>query len=206
MLNKTCAGIAAGIMISIGGSVFLNCENRYIGSLLFTIALIVICFKGYSLYTGRIGYILDKHSGEDVSVLLFGLLGNTLAAFACGLLLKEAIGSIGANAQTLCSAKLEQTVFSTFVRSVFCGIIVYIAVSIFKDENKSVVQILIGIPAFILSGFEHSIADMFYFAASGIYTARTALFIIVVLLGNSVGAIILPALERTGVKQKANAG
>ena len=38
-----CGGIAAGLMISLGSAVFLSCENRYVGCLLFCIALYCIC-------------------------------------------------------------------------------------------------------------------------------------------------------------------
>ena len=51
---------------------------------------------------------------------------------------------------------------------------------------------------FILSGFEHSIADMFYFGASGTISGRVLLFIIAAVLGNSLGAVILPLLSVAG--------
>ncbi len=58
MLNKILSGISAGILISIGGSVFLACDNKYVGAVMFSVALLCICLKGYSLYTGKIGFIL----------------------------------------------------------------------------------------------------------------------------------------------------
>ena len=42
MLKNTVNGISAGIMISIGGCVYLGCENRYVGAVLFTIELLCI--------------------------------------------------------------------------------------------------------------------------------------------------------------------
>ena len=56
------------------------------------------------------------------------------------------------------------------------------------------IGILFGIPVFILAGFEHSIADLFYFAASGIVSLPVFGFILTVLLGNSIGSVILPLL------------
>ena len=70
MLNKIASGICAGILISIGGSVFLSCENKIVGALLFTVALLCICYKGYSLFTGKVGYLPEKADKEAVSVLL----------------------------------------------------------------------------------------------------------------------------------------
>ena len=42
MLNKICSGISAGIMVSIGGCVFLACESKVVGAVLFSVALLVI--------------------------------------------------------------------------------------------------------------------------------------------------------------------
>ena len=107
MLNKIASGICAGILISIGGSVFLSCENKIVGALLFTVALLCICYKGYSLFTGKVGYLPEKADKEAFSVLLLGLLGNAVGTILCGFLLRAAIPAIGAAAETLCSGKLE---------------------------------------------------------------------------------------------------
>ena len=73
----------------------------------------------------------------------------------------------------------------------------YLAVSVWRDRQTPV-GILFCIPVFILSGFEHSIADMFYFAASGIVSARAFVFLWIVILGNALGAMLLPALDLLG--------
>lgn len=205
MLNKIASGVCAGILISIGGSVFLSCENKVIGALLFTVALLCICYKGYSLFTGKVGYLPEKADKEAFSVLLLGLLGNAIGTVCCGFLLRVAVPAIGAAAETLCSGKLEtQALWQTFVRAVFCGILMYLAVSIFRD-SKTPLAILFCIPVFILSGFEHSIADLYYFAASGIVSLRAFAFLWVVIAGNSVGGVLLGLLMKLGGKEKAHA-
>ena len=205
MLNKIASGVCAGILISIGGSVFLSCENKVVGALLFTVALLCICFKGYSLFTGKVGYLPEKADKEAFSVLLLGLLGNAIGTIACGYLLRFAIPAIGTAAETLCAGKLEtQALWQTFVRAIFCGILMYLAVSIFRD-SKTPIGILFCIPVFILSGFEHSIADLYYFAASGIVSLQAFAFLWVVIAGNSVGGVLLGLLMKLGGKEKANA-
>ena len=77
----------------------------------------------------------------------------------------------------------------------------YIAVEIFRSK-KSPIGVLFGIPVFILAGFEHSIADMFYFGASGIADAKIASFEIAAVLGNSIGSVILPLLAVLGAMKK----
>lgn len=205
MLNKIASGVCAGILISIGGSVFLSCENKVIGALLFTVALLCICYKGYSLFTGKVGYLPEKADKEAFSVLLLVLLGNAIGTVCCGFLLRVAVPAIGAAAETLCSGKLEtQALWQTFVRAVFCGILMYLAVSIFRD-SKTPLAILFCIPVFILSGFEHSIADLYYFAASGIVSLQAFAFLWVVIAGNSVGGVLLGLLMKLGGKEKAHA-
>lgn len=194
VFQKTLSGVAAGLLISIGGTVFLAVENRYVGAVLFSVALLCICIKGYSLYTGRIGFIPEKHGGDDILGLLLGLLGNALATLAGGLAIAAAFPAYRATAAALCLSKLEtQTLPGTFIRACFCGVLMYLAVSIYKNHQK-LIGVLFCIPVFILSGFEHSVADMFYFSAAGSFTWSSLLFIFVVVLGNSVGAVILPLI------------
>ena len=201
MLKNTVKGICAGIPIMVGCCVFLACENTYAGAILFSVALLSICMKGYALFTGKVGYIVESHKGSDVANLMIGLAGNLVTTFLLGLLIRYAIPAQGTVAEALCQGKLDnQELWQTFVRAVFCGFLMYLAVSILKDKSTPL-GIIYGIPVFILAGFEHSIADMFYFGASGIYTARAFLFVLIVVLGNSVGGMLLPLLQKVGVKQ-----
>ena len=70
----------------------------------------------------------------------------------------------------------------------------YIAVVTYKSNNidasLSCIVVIISIMTFILAGFEHSIADMFYFALSNkiIDAGDELLFII---LGNLIGGNII---------------
>ena len=69
----------------------------------------------------------------------------------------------------------------------------YLAVSIYK-EKSSAAAILLCVPAFILCGFEHSVADMFYFGAAGVFSGGAALFIATVVAGNTLGGMLLPLM------------
>ncbi len=193
-LKKIFSGVCAGILISIGGAVFLACDNRYVGSVMFTVALLCICLKGYSLYTGRIGFIVETHNKEYFGGLTLGLLGNAIGTVACGYAIRYALPKLGDTAQALCEGKLGQSFPQTLIRGLFCGVLMYLAVSIYKEKNN-VIGIIFCIPVFILAGFEHSIADLFYFAASGIVSLKALGFIWTVILGNSIGAVILPLLS-----------
>lgn len=194
MIKKTVEGILAGILISIGGTVYLSCQDKVVGALFFSVALLCICFKGYSLFTGKVGYIPEKHDKEAFSVLLWGLLGNLIGTVACGALLAVAIPAVKTAATVAVAAKLTQAWWQTLVRALFCGVLMYLAVSIYRD-NKTPLAIVFCIPVFILSGFEHSIADMFYFAAGFSFDFKSLLFIVIVLVGNALGGMLMPFLR-----------
>ena len=209
ILRKIADGFLAGVLISLGGTVFLACNDsaipygKYIGAFFFSMALLCICIKGFSLYTGKIGYLPDKHSKEDISVLLLGLFGNALGTIFLGYLVAVTFPTLKETAFNLCSGKLEQGYHFALVRAILCGLLVYLAVDIYRKDNK-IVGILLCIPTFILSGYEHSIADMFYFAASGIASLKAFGYLWIIILGNSLGALALHLLIKFAKKPPQN--
>ena len=187
-------GVLAGLMVSIGGTVLLSVENRVIGSALFCVALLAICLFGFNLYTGKVGFLLGDHSPAALRITFLGLLGNFLGTLATGLLIAAALPALRGAALAACEKRLTQLPLQTFLRGAFCGVLMYVAVWIYR-ERKSVLGIFLCIPVFVLSGFEHSIADMFYFAVAGPYTLRSAVFLLLVVLGNSAGGLLIPAIQ-----------
>lgn len=188
------SGVVSGILIGIGGAAYLACDSRYAGAVLFTVGLLSICVLGFSLFTGKVGFIVGEHTRENFAELFLCLLGNYIGATASGLAVAAAIPARAAKALDMCAAKLALPLPSTLILSVFCGILMYLAVVIYR-EKQNVLGILFCVPVFILSGFEHSIADMFYFAASGIMSLPAAGFIAAVILGNAAGGMLIPALR-----------
>ena len=199
-------GILAGLMITIGCCVYLACSSsgeivgKIGGAVLFSVGLIAVCYFGFSLYTGKIGFIIADHSKDAISVLLLGLLGNVIAAAVFGIAVGYAIPSLRETAINACNARLNQEWWQTLIRGIGCGILMYVAVGLFK-EKKTPLGIIFAIPAFILAGFEHSIADMGYFAIAGIYSAKAFGFIWIVIIGNSIGSFIIPLLRLAAPKK-----
>ncbi len=197
--KNTVLGILAGIMIGIGGSVYLACDIKYIGAVLFAVALLVICIRGYALFTGKVGFLAYDYKGKDIGAVACCLFGNAIGTFVSGIAVRYALPALGATAETICAAKLTQTPGETVVRAIFCGILMYIAVVIYR-ENKTTAGIFFCVPVFILSGFEHSIANMFYFSAAASFTWETLLYLGIVLLGNTAGGLLMPMLKKAAGK------
>ena len=51
--------ILAGIMIGIGGTIYLSLDNKIVGSILFAIGLFIIVVYSFNLYTGKMGYLIN---------------------------------------------------------------------------------------------------------------------------------------------------
>ena len=188
-------GIASGIMVGIGGTVYLSCENKVVGAVLFSVALLVICLLGLYLYTGKIGLFIEKPDKMSAFALPVGLAGNAVGAVLTGLgaaLVKPALIE---KAKVICDAKLEGGMLKGLVAAVFCGILMYAAVKTYGAKG-TLVGIIFCIPTFILCGFEHSVADVYYFtvASLGGFDPMSIVFILVAVAGNTLGGWLLPVL------------
>ena len=49
---------------------------------------------------------------------------------------------------------------------------------------------------FILCGFEHCVANMFYFSVARSWSFKTILYIFIMILGNSIGSILIALYDR----------
>ena len=191
-MKQLLSGFLAGICISIGGSIYLMAPNKVIGSVLFSVALLSICFLGLSLYTGKIGFAVYNYSKRNIYDLMLCLVGNMIGVVLIGILSK---GSIDANiVEALCHNKLNVSLSKSFFNACMCGVLMYIAVYSYKVKN-TVVGILFCIPTFILCGFEHVVADVYYLALNGVFSIKVLLFVFVVLLGNTAGSILFSLIH-----------
>ena len=142
-----------------------------------------------------IGYLAENFTLKYAVGLCVMLAGNMITTFLLGLVVRYALPELAQRAAELFAKKLSQSFPQTLIRAAFCGVLMYLAVQIFR-EKKTPIGILFCIPVFILSGFEHSIADMFYFGASGIFKAEPILFELAAVLGNTLGSLLLPILSK----------
>ncbi len=186
-------GIAAGVMIGIGGAVFLASENKVVGAILFAVALLSICLLGLSLFTGKVGFLAYNHKKTDFGAVLVCLLGNLIGTFLSAFLAVLSKPAYAVVARDMCEGKLTKGFGEIIGGAVLCGVLMFTAVYTYRN-NKTLAGIFFCVPVFILSGFEHSIADMFYFWASGLYTLKTLLFIGLVIVGNAIGGVLIPSL------------
>ncbi len=195
VLSAFILAIAAGIFIGIGGTVLLSLENRIVGSILFSVALLSICMLGLYLFTGKVGYLVNSHAPTDIFSVIAGLLGNAVGCWLAAAGVRICRPSVIEAAKALVASKLQKDAAYAVIAGIFCGILMYTAVQIFKEKN-STAGVFFCVPVFILAGFEHSIADMFYFFCAGEYSMDMVVFLLLVVLGNAVGGWLMPIFSR----------
>lgn len=202
-IRVLCLAILAGCMISIGGAVFLSLENRIIGSLMFTIGLYAIVVNGLFLFTGKIGYFpIEKDKKDYFLVLVLTWLGNLIGTFiGATALLQTRISGISEVAEAICEVKFADNLLSIFILAIFCGCLMFIAVDGYK-ETKNLAILFLCVSVFILCGFEHCIANMFYFTLAGVWSGNTVVYLLVMTLGNSVGGMFIPFVKKLVEVQK----
>lgn len=202
LLKVFISGICSGALVGIGGAVYLSCDNKYVGAVLFSVALISICYLGTYLFTGKIGFLAEKFELKTLAQLGVGLVGNFVGATLFGLLAAYAKPQIREAAVMSCQSKLENDFLSAVCLGAMCGILMYVAVKVFK-EFKNPIGVIFCIPVFILSGYEHSIADMFYFSAAHMINLDYLSFIAAVVIGNAIGAMAIAYLIRFSLPKKS---
>ena len=159
---------AAGFLISIGCKVAIM-EGSFLGSILFSLALLCVIHYKLPLFTGKVGY------RTSVSILVFVLVFNMLGAFSGSLLFDAQLSAV--NLYQRCNAPW----YKVLCNGIGCGVLMFIAVD-YGKRNPLIV--IMAITTFILCGFEHCIADMSYIATKvDTYWA----FLLLVIAGNAIG-------------------
>ena len=192
--------VLAGIMIGIGGTIYLSIDNKVVGASLFGIGLFMIVIYGFNLYTGKIGYLVDNFNFKYIKMLVITLIGNFIGTFFVGYILKftRIYSLIHDKAKLLVNVKLDDSLISILILAFFCGILMYLAVNTYK-ENKDVSKYLgvfLGVIVFILCGFEHCIDNMYYFSVANIWSLNTLLYLLIMILGNSLGGMLIPLCNK----------
>lgn len=188
---------AAGITIGIGGAVYLTLDNKVIGAVLFGVGLYTIVLNGLFLYTGKVGDLISaKDKKAYILQLVFTWLGNLAGtALAAAAISVTRIRNLGRTAEVICKTKLADTPHSILILAVFCGILMYAAVDGFREKGNPLI-LFFCVTVFILCGFEHCIANMFYFSLAGAWSLRAVIYLLLMTLGNSVGGILLLLVKK----------
>ncbi len=199
-LHVYLSGVLAGVCIALGGTAFLSLESKVAGALFFTVGLFVICLFKLHLFTGKVCYVFEN-SADYALDLPFIWLGNLVGTFlaAQALLLTRVGPGLAEKAARLCTAKLSDNPWSIFILAIFCNMMIYIAVEGFNRAPHDLgryLALFLGVAVFILCGFEHCVANMYYFSVASAWSWKAFGYLLIMTLGNAVGGVFFPLLRR----------
>lgn len=181
LINKEfiLKSILAGFLIAIAGVFYSQVTtSTFMGSFLFSLGLIAVIVLEANLYTGKIGYVTKQTIGPVSLMLVINLVTAGLVGFVYRLCVST---------NTIMYYKLAKTIPQVLFDAFVCGVCIFLAVELYK-RTKNIVTVILPVMAFILSGAEHCIADMFYYCA-GSLSWKGLLFLFLVIIGNSVGSL-----------------
>ena len=187
----------AGLLIGLAAIVFVLIKQALpepygliVGSCMFSIGLISVILLEAYLFTGKVGYINSK---ETLINGFISLPVNLIVAFVVGLIFRAIMG-----AQTLMDAKLALPWYEVLFKGIITGALIYLAVELYKHV-KSLIVVILPVMAFILSGSLHCIAEAAYIGMCEL-NVNELLYILLVILGNSIGSLIIRGLQLLGTK------
>ena len=195
ILTTLKKSIIGGFLIGFGGTVYLNMDNKIVAAFLFGLGLFTIINFELNLYTGKIGYLSKENWREILLTLIGNFIGTNLFAFL--VLQTRLAGILKEVVAPAVELKLSDNLLSTFILAIFCGILMSIAVGTFKKLPNilGTLAVFLCVAVFILAGFEHCVANMFFFALSS-SPADYLLTLLVAIAGNSLGGIAFYRLTK----------
>jgi formate/nitrite transporter len=236
-------GIFAGVFIGFGANASIvvtqtlgsNVDGglaKFFGAAVFPVGLMLVVMAGGELFTGNnllTLAVLDKRITASRMLLNWSVvyLGNLVGSLVLAFMLAHSglygSESMAARSVEIATAKVSMTFMQAFIRGILCNILVVLACwmqAASPDMTGKILALWFPIMLFVLSGFEHSVANMFFipvgkFIGAGITWRQFWIKnIIPVTLGNMVGgAVIVPLTYHvcysktgpgTGVKGAAN--
>jgi formate transporter len=237
-LQTAMLGLLAGAFIGLGSLYYVIvlsdptlgfAAQRLIGGAVFTLGLMLVVVAGAELFTGNnllamawadgcLGWREVLRNWAIVcSANFIGAAGLALLVFLSGHTDMNA-GAVGETYLRIAAAKQALPLGEAFFRGVLCNVLVCMAVWM-TLAGRSVVDkfiaIFLPISAFVAAGFEHSIANMYFFPlaallqwSAGVPVELAWLWtnLVPVIAGNIAGGSVLVALVYYVIYVRPQAG
>lgn len=220
-------GILAGIYIAFGANVAIAVLSggtldagfaRFLAGSVFSVGLMLVLIPGSELFTGNIlmtiGFIYRKY--PFIKVLrnwLVVYLGNLFGAILISWLVLDSgllghVGSLnpmGDIAVKIAEAKLQLGFKEALFRGILCNMLVCLAVIMCiasRTVEGKILGIYFPIMTFVASGYEHSVANMYFLPIGLMMKGQflTNFFVIFrnlipVTIGNIIGGLLIVLLH-----------
>lgn len=207
ILNMLILGVFAGAFIALAGvaATFANVyAGKLAGACVFPCGLAMVVIAGSELFTGNsliVMSVLEKRStvAGMLKNWLFVYLGNLIGSLLVVCL--TVYGGVFSGAEvsaalvTAAAGKASLDFSAAVLKGILCNFLVCIAVWMSfapKTVSGKLLAVFFPIMAFVISGFEHSVANMFYLPAGILTAARYGIAAPGLTLGNALVHNLLP--------------
>ena len=196
LLKCILLGLMAGAFIAFGGAASSVAAHgvadvglaRSIAGAIFPVGLMLVVFTGSELFTGNslmIMAVIDK------KITLLKMIRNLVVVYFAnfiGALIIDVLvflsgqfdfsgGGLGAYTIKVALAKTSIAPVTAVISGILCNILVCLAIVLAgtaKDSIGRIFGIFFPIAAFVVCGFEHCVANMFYIPAGMLAATNTA--------------------------------
>lgn len=195
LIKMILLGIMAGAFIALGGVASNVAVHgiadvglaRTLAGAIFPVGLMLVVFTGSELFTGNclmLTAVLDKKLKviQMIKNLVIVYFSNLIGALIIDVLVffsgqfNYSAGGLGAYTIKVALAKTTIDPSTAVVSGILCNILVCLAIIMAgaaKDVTGKILAIFFPIWAFVICGFEHCVANMFYIPA-GILAATNS--------------------------------
>ena len=189
--------IASGVFIGMGAVASSTAAHaltdagmvRLVSGLIFPVGLVMVVILGVELFTGNalmVTAVLNKQItwGQLLRNWVIVYLGNFVGAvlLAAGIAffgqLNIGGGELAVYTAKVAAAKASLPWGNAFVMGIFCNLLVCIAVYVgnsAQDTGGKILGLVAPIFVFVIAGFEHCVANMYYIPA-GIFANMNAAY------------------------------
>lgn len=200
----------AGALATFAGSGSTGMTSALIKGAVFPLGLILVVICGAELFTGNCLLLapLASRSIKQLGMLKnWGLsyIGNFIGAVVIALLVvfSHLFGSVGGElsaAGAACistaAAKCNAGFWDTFLRGILCNMLVCLAVwaaMASKSAGGKILAVYLPVFAFVVCGFEHSIANMYYVISGLTASAHYGVTVAGLNFGNALAFSLIPS-------------
>jgi formate/nitrite transporter len=168
---------AAAFTATMAGADLAHGPSRLLGGVVFSTGLILVVVAGAELLTGNALIVMawvDGRIGAGglIRNWIFAYIGNFAGALFVVVLMQHSgllAGTVGEAARHIGESKAELAFVPALARGVLCNMLVCLAVWLTfaaRSVADKLLAIVFPISAFVLLGYEHSVANMYLIPAA----------------------------------------
>lgn len=169
--------------VSLGTYIFLK-TGGLVGAVLFSIGLLAVIHYRFMCWTNC---VRNFKRPADLIVLFIMLVFNVLGCWLSSLAVTDP--ATVAQCEGIVASRTEAGFLNALLNGTGCGFILSLCLMC-----KNRIALVIGVPAFILAGFTHSVMDAFIYAVGSAELSGAAILpYLGTVLGNLVGGVLYKA-------------